>query len=165
MTNMIMIGFMGAGKTTISHKVGRLLACDSFDLDQLLAKELGESIETIFETKGETYFREQEYRFLKRYQHQPGIISTGGGIVTYEPSLALLKKCEQVVYLEASFETLYNRLLSDDTQHRPLLKGQPKQKVEELFVIRQAMYREAATHTIVTDQLTVADIANYLIEL
>lgn len=165
MDNMIIVGFMGAGKTTVSRKIGHLLSREILDLDTLLEQELAESIGTIFKTKGEAYFREQEYQLLKQYHCKPSVISTGGGIVTYEPSFDLLKECKNVVYLEASFETLYNRLLSDGTQHRPLVIGQSKEKVKDLFNSRQEKYRQVATCTVVTDDLSIDEIANFLIEV
>lgn len=145
MKNIILIGFMGCGKSTVGIKLSYRIRRSIEDTDKLIEKEEGRTISDIFQTDGEAYFRMLETaclkRMIKRTNHK--IISTGGGLPLKEENRTLLKKLGTVFYLRATPETIYERLKHD--QSRPLLQGEnPQEKIRTLMADRSALYEQAA---------------------
>ncbi len=89
---VILIGFMGSGKTTIGQLLARTLATNHIDLDEFIMQKAQQSITEIFATKGETYFRQLEQLYLKQTLQLPGVLSTGGGTPIIAPNAALLAR-------------------------------------------------------------------------
>ncbi|MDE7284127.1 MAG: shikimate kinase [Lachnospiraceae bacterium] len=149
MGNIILIGFMGCGKSTIGVKLSYRLRQPMLDTDKLIEKEEGRTISEIFETDGEEYFRNLETECIKKLiatVHNQ-IISVGGGLPMREVNHALLKELGMVVYLRAKAETIYERVKHDKT--RPLLQcDDPKEKIRTLMKQRAAVY-ECASDVIV----------------
>ncbi len=152
MDNIILIGFMGSGKSTVGIRLSYRLRRAMEDTDKLIEKEEGRTISEIFAADGENYFRELETACLKKLlrtmKHR--IISTGGGLPIREENHALLKKLGTVVYLRAEAETIYERVKHDTS--RPLLQGEnPKEKIRKLLKERVSVYEMAADIVIDVD--------------
>ena len=145
MDNIILIGFMGSGKSTVGIKLSYRLRHAMEDTDKLIEKEEGRTISEIFATDGEAYFRNLETECLKKLIQTANqkIISVGGGLPIREENHALLKKLGTVVYLRAKAETIYERVKHDTS--RPLLQGDdPKGKIQTLMSQRAGIYEKAS---------------------
>ena len=153
MKNIILIGFMGCGKTTVGIRLSYRLRRAMEDTDKLIEKEEGRTISEIFRTDGEAFFRGLETDCLKKLIRTARnmIISVGGGLPVREENRALLKQLGTVVYLCASAETIYERTKHDTS--RPLLQGDdPKGKIRTLLAEREAIYESAADIVIDVNQ-------------
>lgn len=120
---IILIGFMGVGKTTIGKIIAKKLKLNFVDMDNYIEKREGKSISKIFEEYGEQHFRELESESLKDLIKSDNIvISTGGGIVTTKQNLEILKKEKIVIFLDGNTQTILNHL-SKEIDKRPLLSN------------------------------------------
>lgn len=145
MGNVILIGFMGCGKSTVGLRLSYRLRKPVIDTDKEIEKAEKRSISDIFQTEGEAYFRDKETECLKKLLKTSGnqIISVGGGLPMREVNRQLLHQLGQVVYLRAKAETIYDRLKYDTT--RPLLQGEnPQEKIRSLMTQREQNYKEAS---------------------
>ena len=165
-TNIILIGFMGTGKTTISQRVAQRLGWDIIDMDALIVHKAGKPISAIFAEDGENAFRDLENLCLQPLNgFQNKVISTGGGIILREKNRHLLKQLGKVFLLEASPQTIIDRL-ADDTS-RPLLQGSNEEKlkkIEKLLSSRQLLYEETADYIIETSDQSPEDIAEEILK-
>ena len=150
--NIVLIGFMGAGKTTIS------------DYLSTIAEREEMSISDIFATYGEEYFRDLETNLLIEMQsHKNAVISCGGGAALRERNVAEMKKNGRVVLLTATPETIYERV--KDSNDRPVLNGRKNVKgISELMEQRREKYEAAADIVINTDDKTVLQICEELVQ-
>lgn len=154
---IVLIGFMGSGKTTISQLLGKILAKPVVDLDQAIVKQAGSEITEIFNRHGEQYFRQLEHDSLKRIITESGILATGGGTPLRADNAEILATSgAKVVLLEASGETILERLKTDCS--RPLAKQMAKQQLLALNQARQSHYQQCADLTIQTDKLTPKEV-------
>ena len=157
--HVILIGFMGAGKTTIGKRLSKKLGVSLLDTDRLIEEEAQITISRIFETKGEEAFRTAETRMLKtlaKYEDK-AVISVGGGLPMREENRKILKEMGTVIYLGVRPSTVIKRLKGDTT--RPLLQGEDAQKkVRTLLNDREKLYQEAAHLTVDVDGKTVGQI-------
>lgn len=152
MNNVILIGFMGCGKSSIGRKLSYKVQKTLIDTDKQIEKEQNQTISEIFEKEGEESFRRMETEYLKSLigNCRNQIISTGGGLPMREENRQLLKQLGCVVFLRVTVETIYERLCNDTT--RPLLQGEnPQQKIAKLLEKRAAVYESAADIIIDTD--------------
>lgn len=152
MSNVILIGFMGCGKTTVGLRLSYRLRRTVIDTDKEIEKQEKRSISEIFATDGEPYFRDRETACLQKLIAAAAnqIISVGGGLPMREENRSLLQELGQVFYLRAEAETIYERLKDDTT--RPLLQGEdPLTKIKTLLQERDSYYREAANVVITVD--------------
>lgn len=152
MGNVILIGFMGCGKSTVGLRLSYRLRKPVIDTDKEIEKAEKRSISDIFQTEGEAYFRDKETECLKKLLKTAGnqIISVGGGLPMREVNRQLLHQLGQVVYLRAKAETIYDRLKYDTT--RPLLQGEnPQEKIRSLMTQREQNYKDAADIVIDVD--------------
>lgn len=161
---MILIGFMGCGKTTIAHELGKTLNKEVIDLDAVIPVIAGQTIPEIFAAEGEAAFREYEFRALKETLEKDVIIATGGGVVTYGKSYDVLNGLSgrPVFFLNAPFEDLYKRIQQDE--NRPL-GNQDIEKVRELYNSRLDKYSALADREVITSQTvekTAAEIIGYM---
>lgn len=164
--NIILIGLMGCGKTTIGKELHRETQLDFTDTDQLIERQTGMSIPRLFEIRGESHFRDLETAILSQWQtdtKEPCIISTGGGIVIRQENRELLKKLGFVVWLKTNVETLYQRI--SRCTNRPLLQHpDPKSVLTRLMEERNDFYKDTAHLTIDTANLHVHEIAFGILE-
>ncbi len=141
--NIILTGFMGTGKSVVGKLVAQKTGLIFVDTDEMIVDIAGKSINSIFEEDGEGVFRQIETQVLSEACRNNGrVISTGGGAVTIEGNLRIMKDSGLLVALTASSDTILGRI--EDEGHRPLLKmDNSKQKIEELLLKRQAFYKKA----------------------
>ncbi len=148
-TNIILVGMMGAGKTTIGKALSNSLCKAFVDSDHEIQRRTGVKIPVIFEIEGETGFRKRESEVLAGLVEQKNIIlATGGGAVLNAENRQLLRRGGIVIYLRASVGDLYRRTRHDKS--RPLLQTTENlyARLNELYVQRDALYRETA-HVII----------------
>ena len=138
--NIVLIGLMGCGKTTVGNAYSDRYGLSFIDLDELIEKKENKKISDIFAEFGEDYFRKLESQAIFEISSVKNtVISTGGGVLQNENNLLNLKKIGTLVYLRASVDTLFERLKGDNT--RPLLKcDNPKEKLRELLEKREKNY-------------------------
>lgn len=146
---IILIGMMGAGKTTIGRALARELKMDFLDLDHEIVRRCGVAIPTIFDIEGEEGFRRRETSVLAEVVEQKHLVlATGGGAVMREENRALLQK-GRIIYLKADIDELFARV-SKDT-NRPLLQTEnPKEKLRQLLELRAPIYSQLADVTVET---------------
>jgi len=162
-SNIILIGFMGSGKTSVGERLAKRLSYNFCDTDQLLERNAGDSINHIFSVHGEEYFRDMETQLLQELSSslEQTVLSTGGGLPIREQNSERLKELGFVVFLKASKNTTVDRLMGDTT--RPLLKGEElEQKVERMLDIRTPIYEKAAHMVITTDHKTIDEIVELI---
>ena len=162
--NIILIGFMGAGKTTISDYLSTMFAMNIVEMDQVIEEREEMSIQDIFATYGEEYFRELETNLLIEMQSRKNtVISCGGGVAMRERNVAEMKKNGRVVLLTASPETIYERV--KDSNSRPVLNGRKNvQGISELMEQRREKYEAAADIVVNTDGKTVLQVCEEMIQ-
>ena len=155
----VLLGFMGAGKSTIA----RGLDPDFVDMDALLEDRLGMPIARFFEEKGEAAFRQIEEEVLADLLKMDQVVSTGGGVVISQKNRDLLKQNPENIYLKADFETLYQRISADKDNQRPLFLNNSKEDLAGIFNERQAWYEEVASKVIDVSKLSPEEIIEELI--
>jgi len=164
-SKIILVGMMGAGKTTIGKLLSNKLGYDFIDLDKIIEEKSGVKINTIFEIEGETAFRERELKVLNdSIEKDKVIISTGGGIVTNEKSRAqLIKHNALIIYLKANLQTLCNRLKNDNS--RPILNVDDKEQViERILEEREPYYQDLADMDVDTSHMKSIDVVKFIIK-
>ena len=159
---IFLIGMMGSGKSSVGGLLSKSLNLKFVDIDQVIQKEEGETINDIFKKKGETYFREIENIKLKKIKDS-AIVSCGGGIIKKENNRKFLKKSGITFYLKAKVETLEKRLIND--KERPLIdKSDFKKSLEKIYYERKNLYKNCANFTIQTDETSLSDICDIIKE-
>ena len=154
----VLLGFMGAGKSTIARKI----APNFVDMDALLEERLGMPIARFFEEKGEAAFRQVESEILADLLKTDQVVSTGGGVVISPRNRDLLKQNPENIYLKADFETLYQRISADKDNQRPLFLNNSKEDLAAIFNERQAWYEEVASKVIDVSKLSPEEIIEEL---
>jgi len=161
--NIVLIGFMGTGKSTISDFLKNVFAMDVAEMDQIIAQRQGMSISDIFETYGEQYFRNLETNLLIEMQSRSNVvISCGGGTPMRECNVVEMKKNGRVVLLTAKPETILDRV--KDNHDRPLIENNKTVPfITELMEKRRAKYEAAADIIIETDGKNELEICEELV--
>ena len=154
----VLLGFMGAGKSTIA----RGLDPDYIDMDALIEERLGMSIADFFAEKGEVAFRQVESEVLADLLKTDRVVSTGGGVVISQRNRDLLKTNPENIYLKADFETLYQRIAADKDNQRPLFLNKSKEELATIFQERQAWYEEVASQVLDVTKLSPEEIIEEL---
>lgn len=161
MPRIVLVGPMGAGKTTVGQLLSKKLRLPFKDTDAEIESRTGADIPWIFDVEGEAGFRDRETQVLKDLlSHAVGVIATGGGIVMRDENRALLKSVD-VIYLKASLDEQLRRTAND--RKRPLLQTEdPRSVLQRLMTLRDPLYREVATRVIETDGANSRTIAAQL---
>jgi shikimate kinase len=162
--NVFLIGPMGSGKTAVGRQVARLLELPFIDSDHEVELRTGADIPLIFEREGEAGFRRREREAIALLTERKGIVlATGGGAVLDADNRRLLVERGWVVYLETSVAQQAER--AGRTRHRPLLStGDPRQRLEELMLVREPLYRETADFVAVTTRRRVGHVAEQIVQ-
>lgn len=162
--NIVLIGFMGTGKSTISDYLQTVFAMEVIEMDQIIAEREGMSISDIFETYGEEYFRNLETELLIEMQSRKNVvISCGGGVPMRECNVVEMKKNGRVVLLTAKPETILSRV--KDNHDRPLLEGNKTVSfITDIMEKRREKYYAAADVIIETDGKDKLEICEELVQ-
>jgi len=141
--NIVLIGFMGSGKSVIARELAKRLKVEMISTDALVEAREGQLIHEIFKSKGEAYFRNLESDIVREISSRRGvIIDCGGGVVLRKENLPHLKANGIVFYLQATPEVIYERIKHEG--HRPLLKTpDPLGCIKELYQQRLPLYNQA----------------------
>ena len=160
--NIFLIGFMGAGKTSVGRILAKKLGLDFRDLDEVIRKELGMTIPELFSRFGEDFFRSEEskaFQSVARAENQ--VVATGGGVILRDENWEAMSNHGVTIYLKASTEVLWSRVKSNKS--RPLLQIEnPLERLQELLSKRIPLY-ERADLTVNTENIPPADIAEKII--
>ena len=164
--SLVLIGFMGSGKSTVGRKLQDRLGYPLVDTDQEIEKRAGKSISEIFAEDGEDAFRKMETELLRELNSPEAprrIISTGGGIIGREENRKLLREIGYVVWLKAPAETILERTAKNKS--RPLLQtDNPMVQIDELMKKRQPLYEETAHQPVSTADLDSDEVATGILE-
>lgn len=166
MGNIILIGFMGCGKSSIGKYMSKRRRYKLIDTDSYIEEKEGREISEIFASDGEEAFRQMETECLRELIKTTGkklVVAVGGGLPMREVNRELLHELGTIVYLRTSIDTLEDRLKGDSK--RPLLQGgELREKIENLFVQRENTYLELADIIVDTDDCSYAEIFNRISE-
>jgi shikimate kinase len=157
--HVALVGMMGCGKTTIGRLLAGYLDCPLLDLDTRLVAEQGTTIPEMFDLRGETWFRDAEAEVLGRSfaTADASVISVGGGAVLREQNRLAMRQGAVVLWLRASVDTLLLR--NGSGAGRPMLAGNPSERIRTLTAERAAIYADSAHLTIDVDDLTAPQSA------
>ncbi|WP_018970096.1 shikimate kinase [Rubritalea marina] len=164
--NIILVGFMGSGKSTIGRELGQLLSYPLIDTDAVVEEEQQISISDIFSLKGEPYFRDCETAAVQKLlgdclDHH--IIATGGGLPLREENRKLLRELGYVVWLDATPDSILERTAR--STNRPLLQTEnPRETIESMLHERNAIYKDAAHLRLQTSGLSISETAHGILE-
>ena len=162
--HIALVGFMAAGKSTIGKKLARKLKCAFFDTDDLIVKDHGQ-VSDIFYEEGEKAFREYEHAAIAHVidEGEPGIMALGGGALTFDPTLKLLKKRTYRVFIKVTPEQALERLRKS-RRVRPLLGPTPSlSRIKELYLKRMPQYAHADL-VIEADGMSTSQIVDAIVE-
>ncbi|MDT2700844.1 shikimate kinase [Enterococcus gallinarum] len=164
MKGIVLIGFMGAGKTTIGRLLAERLQLAHVDFDDLIVESIGMTIQDYFDRYGEAAFREKETEILTHSLTLDQVISTGGGIILKEENRQLLQQFPKVVYLKTEPEELLDRLKNDTVNIRPLVVSKSPAEIIDIYRPRMPLYEESATVVIDTTRKSPAEIVTEIIQ-
>lgn len=162
--NIVLVGFMGAGKTVVARELSNILECNAVSTDVLIEQKEGRPIAQIFRDSGEAYFRKVEGEIVWELSARQGlVIDCGGGVVLSDDNIISLKKSGVIFYLSATPEVIYQRIKNQT--HRPLLDvPKPEAEIKKLLQVRESRYRKA-DYTVDTSKKTPPQIAEEIVRL
>ena len=145
--NIILCGFMASGKTSVAKALSKELGFSYVDTDELIMKESNMTIPEIFDKYGEEHFRDLEFEIAKKLKNfNKTIISTGGGMLTFDRNAKVLKEAGTIIHIKREFDDIYQTLIKDKT--RPLAKQKTKEELKELYNKRLDKYIFASDYTV-----------------
>jgi shikimate kinase len=164
MKNVVLTGFMAAGKNAVGRQLAQELSLEFVDTDNIIEKKEGITITHIFKKSGEEHFRKLEKKVIRKVaQGRNQVISTGGGVVLDQENISNLKKNGVIICLWASPEAIRDRTKKET--HRPLLQGVNREKrIRELLDYRKPFYEKSADYIIDTSHLTVEEIVEKILK-
>lgn len=162
--SLVLVGPMGAGKSTIAKALAQKLQLQLLDIDQMVVDNAGADIPWIFDVEGEHGFRKRETFALQSALAQPkAVIASGGGLVTQLENRQLLAQVKLVVYLKASVQSQFQRTAKD--KNRPLLQqSDPQAVLQKLFADREPWYQQVADISIDTDKNNPKEIVQKIVK-
>lgn len=163
-TNIVLVGLMGAGKTTVGRQLAKRLNRPFVDSDHEIEVRTGVPIPTIFEIEGEAGFRKRETQVIAELVRSRGLVlATGGGAVLNPENRANLRANGWVIYLNVPPKQLYERTHAD--RNRPLLQVEdPLARLQELHTIRDPLYRDAAHQVMDGSRMAAGGITQFLLK-
>lgn len=164
--NIILIGFMGCGKSTIGRLLSEKTGYEFMDTDLEIEQREGRTISSIFEKEGEEYFRNLETQVVEELltKEKGLIVSVGGGLPVRSKNREILLQLGIVIYLKTKPETIYERVKEDTG--RPLLQTEdPKKRIKEMMQDREEKYREASHYNLWTDEKNPEEIMEEILGL
>lgn len=170
MRKIILLGYMGCGKSTIANKLSKIIEIPFVDLDKKIEEKTNLSINAIFEKHGEIYFRKLEHEVFVELLNSPDtlIIGLGGGTPCYANNHELLKSDNVTsVYLKASIETLFNRL-NHNKSKRPLIADKSEDEMKEFIakhLFDRSFYYNQAQHKVIVDDKTIEETVMDIVEI
>ena len=165
MKNIYLIGFMGSGKSAVCSRLHELTGMEVIEMDASIVDKEGMSINDIFATKGEEYFRDVESELLYLISEESNkAVSCGGGAILRQKNVDLMKESGKIILLSATPETIYNRV--KNCTDRPLLNGNMNiPYITKLMDDRRPRYTAAADFTVTIDNRSIDDICKEILEL
>jgi shikimate kinase len=164
--NIVLVGFMGSGKSTVGRELHQMLGYPLVDMDQWIEQRAGKPVTAIFADEGEDAFREMETTLIDELALPDAprrIISTGGGVVGRPENREKLRKLGYVVWLKAPVDVLLER--TSRNRERPLLHTEnPRERIEALLTLREPWYHETAHLEVDTHGLDSGEIAAGILE-
>jgi shikimate kinase len=164
--NIVLIGFMGSGKSTVGRELHLRLGYPLVDMDQVIEQRAGKPITSIFSEDGEEKFREMETELLGELADSSAtrrIISTGGGVIGRQRNRELLRQLGYVVWLHAPTAVILDR--TSKNRERPLLHTEdPAARIEALLTVRKPLYADAAHLKVETAGLDCKELATGILE-
>lgn len=169
MKKVVVIGYMGSGKSVIAKKLAGELDLKYFELDELIEQNENKSIKEIFETKGELYFRKLEHKLFKDILNDDDfVLSTGGGTPCYYDNHKILaNETITSIYLKASIETLFSRL-KDEKSTRPILSELDSSEMKEFIakhLFERSYFYNQAKYVVNVDDKSVVEIVSEIKQL
>jgi len=161
---IVLVGMMGAGKSTVGRRLAGRLGCPFLDTDRVLEERMGVSIATMFDLEGEAVFRERESALLAELVNSDAsVLATGGGVVLRDANRVLLHDRAWVVYLRANAVDLWIRTRRDTS--RPLLRGSDaRARVSELLTLRAPLDEAESRCTVDTGRQPVERVVDQILE-
>ena len=163
--NIVLTGFMMAGKTVIGHELSRITGYDFIDTDKMIVNREKRTINDIFEKDGEEYFRDVESEVvIEAASNKNLVISTGGGLVLRKENIDALRKNGVIVNLKITPEVIRNRL-NKEKSTRPVIKNLDINGVLEKLKSRERFYAECDYQITVSDEKTPVEFAKEILEV
>lgn len=164
---IILLGYMGSGKSTVAKALASALQLPFTDLDDYIIEKEKQSIKEIFKTKGEIYFRKQESKYLKEIleNQTDSLLALGGGTPCYSDNMELIKNKALSIYLKGSVETIFYRLRSEK-QQRPLIASLSDEQLTEFIakhLFERRYYYEQADESVNIDQKSIDELLQELL--
>jgi len=170
MKKVVLIGYMGSGKSVVSKKLANRIGIPAIDMDEMIEKNFKMSIQELFSSKGELFFRKVEHQFFLKLLNDKNniIISTGGGTPCYFNNHELLNGKNIIsIYLKASINTLHSRLLKEK-QKRPLIAELKDDEIKEFIakhLFDRSFYYNQASFKVNIDEKNIDDIVSEIEKL
>lgn len=170
MNKIILVGYMGSGKTAVAQKIATLSGLKCVDLDQIIEESCQMTVPEIFEKKGELFFRKKEHEIFSAFSHNQTdfVLSTGGGTPCYYNNhLVLQASGITSVYLKTRLDVLVERL-STNRSKRPMIAGLEEDELREFVgkhLFERSYYYNQAKHVVTTDGSSVEQVAKTILAL